>query len=286
MSVVETCVVPSPTGELLVDVFRPTSTGNRCGIIFFHGGGWRALSREVMHVYAQPMAELGFVGLAADYRLLGEAPWPAQIHDVKRFIRWARTNADQLGIDPERIVLWGASAGAHLSLLAAGTPSDAFGDDSNDPDAASDDVAAVIALFPPTGFHHGEPTERYLASGNTLLGEGYDAPAAHRASPISHVGPDFPPTLLLHGTDDHIVSHRHSEVMFEALREAGASVDLHLFHGHDHEFVAIPSVLRRVAAEAAYFIDRFVIDPEQHRAEAEEFSLFARRAAEERRRHQ
>ena len=292
MVTTETDVPVGGEGGLHVDVVRGTGEGRRCAIVFLHGGGWRALSKEVMHVYANPMAELGFVGIPAQYRLLHEAPWPAQIRDVKTVIGWVRANAERLDIEPDRVVLWGASAGGHLALLAAGTPGDPFNDGEGDragdrdhrSDHATDQVAAVVALFPPTGFHHGQPTERHLASGARLLGQDHDADTAHRASPISHVGPDHPPTLLLHGTDDQVVSHRHSVVLYEALSEAGATVDLHLFHGHDHEFVAIPSALRPVVAEAAYFLDRFVIDPEGHRAEAESVSHFARRAAERRRR--
>ncbi|MEZ5226319.1 MAG: alpha/beta hydrolase [Acidimicrobiales bacterium] len=283
MSVVETCVVPSPTGELLVDVFRPTSTGNRCGIIFFHGGGWRALSREVMHVYAQPMAELGFVGLAADYRLLAKRR-PAQIHDVKRFIRWARTNADQLGIDPERIVLWGAPAGAHLSLLAAGTPSDAFGDDSNDPDAASDDVAAVIASSRrPASITASRPSATsHRATRCSARGTTHQLPIEPVRSATS--APTSRPRCSSTApttTSSAIGTAR----MFEAPVRPGPRSTSTCSTATTMSSSRFPRCCG-VAAEAAYFIDRFVIDPEQHRAEAEEFSLFARRAAEERRRHQ
>ncbi|HEY9218508.1 MAG TPA: prolyl oligopeptidase family serine peptidase, partial [Phenylobacterium sp.] len=102
------------------------------------------------------------------------------------------------------------------------------------------------------------------------------------ASPLTYAGERFPPTLLLHGTSDRMVHHSASQAMFEALRSAGASVDLHLFHGHNHGFAAIPSMRERIADEAAYFLDRMLIDPAKHQAEAEGHSIFARRAAEAR----
>ncbi len=269
--------------ELKLDIYRPKGESKRAAILFFHGGGWRGGTKAGMRGYAEALAEYGFVGIPSQYRLLGQAPFPAQINDVKAAIRWTRANAAKLDIDPDKIALFGASAGAHLTLLAAGTPNDPRfeGDGSNQ--GVSSAVGAAIALFPPTGFYHGAPSDKYLAPATNLLGEGYSAEAAHAASPITYVSENYPPTLFLHGTQDRVVHHAHSIVMHDALRAAKAKADVHLFHGHNHEFVAIPSVKKLVMAEVAYFLDRSMIDPEKYRAEAEEFSMFARRAAEERR---
>src|SRR5258706_3789421 len=102
--------------DLELDVYRPPTASTRTAILYFHGGGWRAGSREMMRPDARAMAELGFVGVPAQYRLLGQAPWPAQIHDVKAAIRWTRAHAQELEIDPNPIVLWGSSAGAQLAF--------------------------------------------------------------------------------------------------------------------------------------------------------------------------
>lgn len=254
--------------DLKLDVYRPasTSTSTSTAILFFHGGGWRAGSREMMRPDARAMAQLGFVGLPAQYRLVGQAPWPAQIHDVKAAIRWTRAHADELAIDPDRIVLWGSSAGAQLALLAAGTP-----------DAPELGVAAVIAVHPPVSFHLGESAERGSTSARALLGESASEEQARAASPIAHVRESFPPTLLLHGTQDRLVHHSASQRMFDALRAVRAPVDLHLFHGHTHGFAALPSVRAAIVNEVAFFLDRTVVNPEKHRAEIEQLSIFARR---------
>ncbi len=110
--------------DLALDIDRPEGETTRTAIIFLHGGGWRVGSREAMRPVARRMAAHGFVGLPAQYRLLDQDPWPAQLHDVKAAIRWTRAHADALGIDPARIVLWGSSAGGHLALMAAGTAND------------------------------------------------------------------------------------------------------------------------------------------------------------------
>jgi len=263
--------------ELKLDIFRPAAgvEPRRAAILFFHGGGWRAGSRAAMEATARTMSGYGYVGLPVQYRLLGDAPYPAQIDDVKAAIRWGRNAADRLDIEPRSIILWGSSAGAHLSLLAAGTPDGAGG--------VSTDVAAVIAEHPPVEFHVGDPTSRHTTNATSLLGEGCSEDAARAASPITHVSANFPPTLLLHGTYDRMVNHSASEAFMTALRSVKAPVELHLFHGHNHGFVNVPSIRRQVAAEAEFFLDRTLFNVDRYRAETLEHSMFARRAAEAKR---
>ena len=264
--------------DLALDIYPAESEAKRTAILFFHGGGWRGGSREAMRPDAREMAKLGYVGLPIQYRLLGEAPYPAQIHDVKAAIAWTRANAARLGIDPERIVLWGSSAGAHLALLAAGTPDD---DTFAAPGASgvSTAVAAVIAVHPPTSFYVGEADPNHSTAATSLLGDGATEAQARAVSPLSHVTETFPPTLLLHGTTDRVVHHSASQRMQDALRKVRAPVDLHLFHGHNHGFAALPSMRPRIAAEADYFLSRSVLEKAKYDAEIQEFSIFARREA-------
>lgn len=263
--------------DLKLDVYRPAASSARTAILYLHGGGWRVGSREMMRPDARAMAELGFVGLPAQYRLLGQAPWPAQIHDAKAAIRWTRAHALELGIDPNRIVLWGSSAGAQLALLAAGTPDAPEFEGELGTRGVSSAVAAVIAVHPPVSFHLGESAERSSTSAKALLGDAATEEQARAASPIAHVREGFPPTLLLHGTEDHMVHHSASQRMLDALCSVRTLVDLHLFHGHTHGFAALPSVRAAVAHEVAFFLDRTIVNPEKYRAEIERFSLFARR---------
>ena len=90
----------------------------------------------------QPFVDLGYVCIAAEYRFVGEAKCPAQIEDVKACVRWTRGNAGTLGVEPDRIVNGGSSAGAHLALLAAGTGSGTFSDATG-----SDGIAACLAYY-------------------------------------------------------------------------------------------------------------------------------------------
>lgn len=280
--------------ELKLDIYKPEKP-NGIGILFVHGGGWRMGSREMMAPMAQEMAGYGFTGIASQYRLnkMGGAEWPgapraavwpAHIHDVKAAIRWVRKHAGELGIDPERIVLWGSSAGAHLVLLAGGTPDDPRLEGELGPRDVSSKVAAVVAVHAPTGFHAGEPTGKHTTPLAALMGDGGREEDATLAAPMSHVSANFPPTLLLHGTVDKVVHHSQSQVMFDALRAVRAPVDMHLYHGHAHGFARLPSMRKQVAAEAAYFLDRTVVNPAKYKAEmdaaaAEQAAMQARQAA-------
>jgi len=191
--------------DLCLDLYECESSDSaRTAVILLHGGGWSQGNKEMMEVFGPELTGHGFVVLAPEYRLLGEAPWPAQIEDVKATIRWVRANADKLGIDPEKIALQGFSAGGHLSLLAAGTPRlAAFAGQGGNPDEA-DDVAAVIAFF--------SPGEISLHPGNTghvpatvLLGEGATEEGARQISPVTYFSSNYPPTFFLHGTEDGAV---------------------------------------------------------------------------------
>jgi acetyl esterase/lipase len=217
----------------------------------------------MMTELAHALVGHGFVALAARYRLLGQAPWPAPVQDVKSAIRWARRNATMLGFEPRKIALEGFSAGAHLALLAAGTNHvrDYSAVEEADEDAR---VAGVIAFFPPIEFRIGAAGAPGISEASRLLEDRVDAAEAERASPLTHANAGFPPTCLMHGTDDHVVSHVTSQRMADRLAAAGVAVDLHLFAGHTHEFSRLPSMLPHVQSIAASFLDRHVAEPDFH----------------------
>ena len=135
--------------SLHVDIFYPDNPpGPIPGLLFLPGGGWRTADRAPLKDrFGLHMARHGYLFVAGEYRVMDEAPWPAQIQDVKAIIRWMRTHHERLGIDPAAIVIGGKSAGGHLALLAAGAQGiDAFegGDDAE----VSSEVAAVIGVAP------------------------------------------------------------------------------------------------------------------------------------------
>jgi acetyl esterase/lipase len=260
---------------LNLDIFPGEGESARTAVIILHGGGWSRGGRADVHPYARELARAGFVAIAAEYRLLGEAPWPSQIVDVKDVVRWVRTHAADLGVDPDRIVAEGFSAGGHLSLLAAGTADrDVFGDVAS-AEGVSTRLAGVVSFFAPVDLSLRAMPKRAPPT-LALLGKDGGEDVAIAASPVNYVSADFPPTFLLSGLADPLLPFEQTIRMFEALTSVNAKVDLHLYHDHTHDFSRLPSMLSAVQAEVALFLRRAVVDPEKYRAENLELNPFAR----------
>jgi acetyl esterase/lipase len=199
------------------------------------------------------MAEHGYLFVAGEYRVMDEAPWPAQIQDVKAIIRWLRVHHERLGIDPAAIVIGGKSAGGHLALLAAGARGlDAFETGGDHPEVSSE-VAAAIGVAPVADL-----TEWARRPGLApLFGDHPSDDVIRAASPMTYASHAYPPTLLMHGTADETVPHAMTVAMYEALERAGTPVDLHLYAGQDHFFDREPRGGEAVANAMAFFMARY-----------------------------
>ena len=262
--------------DLKLDIYLPEEEAHtHTAVILLHGGAWRLGDKSMMEIFGPELAGHGFVVLAPEYRLLGEAPWPAQIKDIKTAIRWTKANADSLAVDPDKVVVQGFSAGGHLALMAAGTPNyPEFADKCDS--AISDSMAAVVAFFPPIEFTTINQPRPGFTQASLLLGESPTEEAAQKASPLNHVSTGYPPTFLLHGTADTMVSYLTSQRMFDALYEKGVMAELHLYPNHIHEFVRLPSMVAATQAEIALFLRRAVVDPEKYVKENLELNMFAK----------
>jgi acetyl esterase/lipase len=252
----ENVVVQMMAGRALcVDIFHPRdAAGPVPSLLFLPGGGWRTADRAPLKErFGTRMAEHGYLFVAGEYRVMDEAPWPAQIQDVKAIIRWMRAHHERLGIDPAAIVIGGKSAGGHLALLAAGAQgNEAFEAGSEHPEVSSE-VAAVIGVAPVADL-----TERARRPEMApLFGDHPSAEVIRAASPISYADRTYPPTLLIHGTADATVPHAMTVAMYEALERAGAPVDLHLYAGQDHFFDREPPCSEAVAHAMAFFMARY-----------------------------
>ncbi|WP_159592475.1 alpha/beta hydrolase [Chelativorans xinjiangense] len=248
---------------LTLDLYRdPNAAEPRPAILYIHGGGWERSHKRTAGVFTDfpgvlaNLAARGFVVASAEYRLSGEAPFPAGINDVRAAIRFLRDNADEYGIDPERIGIWGSSAGGQLAALAAVSCDESdlelFAKGTSETSTCVSAAAIWYGIF---DFGSGEAPEPSLSANvpTRFLGctPGYCANyLVKAASPISHVDEKDPPFLLAHGTDDQIVPISQSQ--FEArLKDAGVAVQTHYVDGVDHSFVAPEEALtRRSALEA------------------------------------
>jgi acetyl esterase/lipase len=254
---IENDVVFGTTGsrDLKCDIYRPPIEGNRRpGVLLIHGGGWWSGDRSQLRYYGIQLARYGFVGVACEYRLSGEAPWPAQIHDVKAALRWMRAKANQLGIDEAKICVTGNSAGAHLALML-GCDADAFEGKGGNMNVSSR-CAAISAIYPPTRLHFNKNDAE-----NRLLGEAGNDEVAAKASPINYANKGFPPTILIHGNADQVVPNSDSFNMYHALNKAGVGVELHVFDGAPHAFDRLAEFAKQCVQLITLYFDRKVVNP-------------------------
>jgi acetyl esterase/lipase len=242
----------SASRSLAVDVYRPANNSQQAAVLLLHGGGWVAGDRRAMAPYADELARRGYTAIAVEYRLSPEAIWPAPLIDVRAAFNWVAGHADRLGIDPQRIALQGFSAGGHLALMAASAAVPEY--------PLHRRAGAVIALFAPAELHLPPPAAGPNPA-RLLLGPDADAEDARQASPLTHIAAAFPPTYLLNGTRDPLVSCDDALKLFARFMAVGAAADLHLFQGQTHEFAELPRLLPTVQANVAAFLDRVMVDP-------------------------
>ncbi|MEI9989782.1 MAG: alpha/beta hydrolase [Rhizomicrobium sp.] len=260
---------------LTLDIYRPSGTGNGAAALMLHGGAWARGSKAMLAPHAAALAAQGFVAIVSEYRLVGEARFPAQIHDVMRALRWVRGHAGELGFDPDKLCLEGHSAGGHLALLAAGSGDDARLDPPEGAGGVSAAVAAVAAIYPPVLFYVGGERPAGGVPAAALPGAEISAEMAALASPLHHIGPGLPPVMLLHGDADRIVPVDTSRTYEARVREAGGKVDLHLFAGFPHGFANHPKVVPQVMAMIGDFFRRTVVEPDAYVFGPSRFELAA-----------
>lgn len=207
---------------LPLDYYAPDGAaldGSAPLVVVIHGGSWSGGDRTQLPAINRWLASRGYAVAAIQYRLAPGHTYPAQVDDVRAATDWLRARHVELGFDPERVVLYGRSAGGHLALLAAYTWRVGW-------------VKAVVGLYPPTDLNWSweHPSNPLVLNTPVTLsafigGAPHDSPEMHDrfadASPYNHVRSDVPPTLLVHGGRDELVKTAHSERLTEQLKEAG-----------------------------------------------------------------
>jgi acetyl esterase len=240
--------------ELKAYVFTPQSpkaVKSRAAIVIFHGGGWAQGEAEWAFPRAQHFAEKGMVAVAAQYRLSDRktiTPLEAMA-DARALLRWMRSNAATLGIDANRIVAYGWSAGGHLAASAA------IFNDLAPQSAISSVPNALILVSPAVSLESDSWAQR-------LLG---DRGNVNSISPDKHVRKGLPPTIILQGSDDTVTPLTGVQGFCDAMRKAGNRCDLQVYPEVGHLFTpkgtpddGFPKPDRKVQAAAFDKADKFL----------------------------
>jgi acetyl esterase/lipase len=211
-------------------------------VVYIHGGAWRSGSKEGGLPLLKDLARKGYFGASIEYRFSAEAKFPAQIEDCKCAIRFLREKATEYKLDPDRVGVWGSSAGGYLAALLGTSGGVKELEGSGGWPERSSRVQAVVDWFGPTDF---------LTMGkNEIDHDAADSPESQliggpiqenkektaKSSPLTYVSADDPPFLLMHGDQDNLVPPAQSERLQEALTKAGVKSVLKLLPGQRHGF--------------------------------------------------
>jgi acetyl esterase/lipase len=226
---------------LALDLHLPAGAKAPPLVVYLHGGAWQNGNKSQ---YPAFLAQRGFAVASLDFRSTNEAPFPANIHDIKAGIRFLRANAREYGYRTERIAIVGASSGGHLAALAGVTGGNAEleGTLGNHPEQSSK-VQAIVSYFgasnlttilsqsTPAGIEVRAPALQKLFGGSPEQ----KATLARLASPVFHVDAGDPPLLLLHGDQDAQMPINQMHELDGAYAAAGLEAETMVLHGVGHD---------------------------------------------------
>ena len=236
------------TRSLVLDVYRPPSPGLYPAMVQIHGGAWQRGSRIDDETFARYFAGRGYVVFAIDYRFAPQSKWPKALEDVRAALDWVRSNAASYEADPSRLALIGRSAGAQLALIAGYTygahavvsyygPTDLDKGWRNPPDPDPMKVRSILETY--LGGTPGDMRERYV-----------------EASPITYATAVSPPTLILHGSRDHVVRPEFAREFQKKLKDLGSKSMLIELPWAEHAFDVLPNSLS--GQVSLYCTERFL----------------------------
>lgn len=242
---------------LTFDVLKPKTGANGAAVLFMVSGGWIsawAPPQQTATRFAS-LLDKGFTVVAVRHGSSPKYVIPEIVEDVRRAVRFVRHNAAKWGLDAERLGVHGGSAGGHLSLMLGAASDNGNPNASEEFLRASSRVASVVAYFPPVDLR---PLARGLnpARDGSVLDRfpalNFEKEKGADYSPLVHVSPDDPPTLLIHGDKDPLVPVAASHIMYEALQKNKVESKVVIIEGAAHGFRG-EDATRATAAMVAWF---------------------------------
>jgi acetyl esterase/lipase len=228
-------------------------------LVFLHGGGWVKGNRADMAVLLVEFARRGYITATVSYRL--GSPYPECVEDISDAMNWFYAHGDEYGYDADRIALVGASAGAHLAMLAGyGWKEKAT---SRDHSVNGHRVKAVVNIFGPVDMT--TDFARYHPTVNSFMGKSYDeAPQLYQeASPIQYVDEDSPPTMIIQGTSDELVPNSQADQLKARLDSLGVPCVDYRFPLWPHAMILVQRVYDYCPSRMNDFFEKYLSDSDQ-----------------------
>ncbi len=233
--------VSTPAGELelMMDIVRPVDAEMALpAVVFIHGGGMNEGDRRSNRDAVEAVARAGYVSVGIDYRLMHQGVFPAPLEDCKAALRHLRAHAPELGIDPEKIGVWGHSAGGHLAAMVGVTGPEGAFDPEGEPVPST--VSCVADLSGPTDIAR---LMRDMMRGMELPPDIQSEMV--NASPMTHTDDADPPVLIMHGDADEVIPVSHARDFHDALLAARVVCEYVELEGAGHDILN-PEVIGRV----------------------------------------
>jgi acetyl esterase/lipase len=246
--------VEREAGPLGMDVYLPRGAGPFPGMLVVHGGAWTMGTRAQLAAVAVSLAKNGYTAAAISYRLAPKYTFPAQIYDCQAAVRWMRTHASEIKLDPTHVGGFGYSAGGHLVALLGTLDDDDIREEGVPKDAPSARLQVVMAGGAPCDFCVLPEQSERLAY--WLGGTRAARPNAYReASPVSFITTDDPPMFFFHGAHDLLVPISSPKGMVALLTAAGVTAEMYTVNDEGHiQTIFDADALKKALA----FADRYL----------------------------
>lgn len=223
--------------NLEADIYRPDDDQLRPGVLLIHGGAWTSGDKRNMSDHARELAQAGYVVVNINYRLAPACKYPAQIDDCRRALAWMDSVAAQYHIDPQRLAVYGYSAGGHLAALLA-----------TDRAADAPRLKAAVVGGAPCDLSFIPEESRAIV--HVLGGTRGEQPLVYRdASPLNYASSDDCPMFFFHGASDLIVPPTASRVLCDRLHDLGVETCYYSVENRGHLLTFIHPDARRAAID-------------------------------------
>jgi len=244
---------------LKMDLYYPENTNVPYPVLlYFHGGSFTSGDKRkgsgIIDIPA--LTGRGYAVAAANYRLMPEHPFPAEIIDAKCAVRFLRLHADEYNLRVDKIGIWGGSAGGHLAAMVGLTNGDPIFEAGEHLEQSSQ-VSAVVEMFGPTDL-----TAPFNWLQDQLLRRAFSTSDPHsallrQASPVNYVTGNAPAFLILHGEQDHAVPVEQAQALYQRLVDAGAEAALVVVENADHNFKPTGGPINPTRAEISDLVGEF-----------------------------